>query len=135
MGFKQISVFLENKAGRLAEVTRLLADNGIDILAMSIADTTDFGILRMVVSDWMLAKRVLADNNMTASCTDILAIAVPDKPGGLADALESINRSDVTIEYMYAFVGKETDEATVVLKVDDPESVRELLKSAGVKII
>ena len=99
---KQISVFLENKSGRLAEVTRTLASNNIDISALSIADTTDFGILRLIVNDPETAESVLNQNGFTVSCTSVIAVSVADKPGGLAVALDILDSEGFGIEYLYA---------------------------------
>ncbi len=132
---KQISVFLENKSGRLYEVTKLLGSEGIDISALSIADTTDFGILRLIVSDPLKAEKSLKDNGFTVSITDVIAIAVPDKPGGLASALEILENESIGIEYMYAFVGKATDEAMVILRVEEPEKAVNTLGKSGIKVM
>ncbi|ABN51851.1 MAG TPA: ACT domain-containing protein [Hungateiclostridium thermocellum] len=132
---KQISVFLENKSGRLAEVTRILGNNNIDISALSIADTTDFGILRLIVNDPETAEKVLKDNGFTVSCCDVIAISVPDKPGGLAKVLSVLEPESIGIEYLYAFVGKAENEALVILRIDSPEKAVELLEKAGVKVL
>lgn len=131
----QISVFLENKSGRLAEVTRILGENGIDISALSIADTTDFGILRLIVNKPEQAEQVLRDNGYTVSRTSVIAIAVVDEPGGLAAALDILDKASIGIEYMYAFVGKASNEALVILRVEDPDrAIRELTEN-NIKVI
>lgn len=135
MFVKQISVFLENKSGRLAEVTNILGKNEIDISALSIADTTDFGILRLIVNKPDVALDVLKESGFTVSATDVIAISVEDKPGGLAKALDILYKNDIGIEYMYAFVGKITDEALVILKVDNSEEAMNALKENGIKIL
>ncbi|HHV29087.1 ACT domain-containing protein [Acetivibrio mesophilus] len=132
---KQISVFLENKSGRLAEVTKILADSNIDISALSIADTTDFGILRLIVNDPETAEKALKDNGFTVSCCSVIAISVPDKPGGLAKALSVLESEAIGIEYMYAFVGKAENEALVILRLDNPEKAVDMLEGAGVKVL
>lgn len=132
---KQISIFLENKSGRLAEVTKTLGDSDIDISALSIADTTDFGILRLIVNDPEKAERVLKENGFTVSCTSVIAIGIPDKPGGLAKALEILENESIGIEYMYAFVGKTENEALVILRVEDPERAIEALKARDVSVL
>ncbi|HHW32437.1 MAG TPA: ACT domain-containing protein [Clostridiaceae bacterium] len=132
---KQISIFLENKSGRLAEVTKILGDNNIDISALSIADTTDFGILRIIVNDPEKAEEILTANGYAVSSTSVIAIAVPDEPGGLAKALEVIASHNIGIEYMYAFVGKCTNEAMVILRVENPESVVDILTKNDIKVL
>lgn len=135
MLIKQISVFLENKSGRLAEVTSTLGSNDINISALSIADTTDFGILRLIVNKPEEAEEILKENGFTVSCTNVIAIAVPDSPGGLAKALEILDKESIGIEYMYAFVGKTTDEALVILRVEAPEKAIDLLTQNGIKVL
>jgi hypothetical protein len=132
---KQISVFIENKSGRLAEITRLLGENSIDISALSIADTTDFGILRLIVSDPQKAEYVLKKEGFTVSCTSVIAISVIDKPGGLSGALEILDKNLISIEYMYAFVGKRENLALVILRVENPEKAVQILETSGVKVL
>ncbi len=132
---KQISIFLENKTGRLAEVTRVLGDNEIDISALSIADTTDFGVLRIIVNKPELAEEVLKENGFTVSATGVIAIAIEDKPGGLAAALEVLKRETIGIEYLYAFVGKSENEALVILKVDNPVKAAATLTSSNIRVL
>ena len=135
MIIRQISAFLENKSGRLAEVTKILADNQINILAMSIADTTNFGILRLIVSDYVKAEEALKAVGMTVSLSNVIAIAVPDKPGGLAHALAVFEKEKIGIEYLYAFVEKTSDEAYIIIKVEDPQKAVELLLANAIKVI
>jgi hypothetical protein len=132
---KQISIFLENKSGRLAEVTRTLGENDIDISALSIADTTDFGILRLIVNKPEKAENILKESEFTVSITNVIAIGVQDKPGGLAKALEVLDRESIGIEYMYAFVSKTDDDALVILKVDDPDKAVKALMNNGVNVL
>lgn len=132
---KQISVFLENKSGRLAEVTRVLGEKSINISALSIADTTDFGILRLIVNRPEEAEEALKENGMTVSCTSVIAIAVPDEPGGLAKALEAMDKESIGIEYMYAFVGKTDKEALVILRVEDPERAVKALAENQIRVL
>lgn len=132
---KQISVFLENKSGRLAEVTKILGDNGIDIGALCIADTTDFGILRLIVDKPIDAERALSENGFTVSCTNVIAIAVDDKPGGLAAALEVLSRESIGIEYMYAFIGRDSQNALVILRVEDYDKAVEVLNKNGIRVL
>ncbi len=135
MNIKQISIFLENKSGRLAEVTKALGEKNIDISALSIADTTDFGILRIIVNDPVTAERILKDEGFTVSVSDVLAIGVADEPGGLSRALTVLNSESIGIEYMYAFVSKNEDEALVILRVEDPERAVEVLKVNSIKVL
>ncbi|MCX7923230.1 MAG: acetolactate synthase [Clostridia bacterium] len=132
---KQISVFLENKSGRLAEVTKTLGSNNIDISALSIADTTDFGILRLIVNKPELAEGILKESGFTVSCTNVVAIAVADEPGGLAAALEVLDSESIGIEYMYAFVGKTSNQALVILRVEAPEKGIEELTKNNIKVL
>ncbi|HOJ11224.1 MAG TPA: acetolactate synthase [Clostridiales bacterium] len=132
---KQISVFLENKSGRLANVTRTLGMNNIDISALSIADTTDFGILRLIVNDPDKAVDVLEQEGFTVAGTDVLAIAVEDKPGGLSEALTVLENNSIGIEYIYAFVGKCSNEALVILRVDEPHKAIEILGKNNIKVL
>lgn len=132
---KQISVFLENKKGRLAEVSKTLADNGINIRAMSIADTKDFGILRFIVSDPEAAKKVLEEAEYTVAVKEVIAIGVPDEPGGLAKALAVLHSGEIVIEYMYAFIGTAGGKALVIMKVSDSTKAVDLLNKANIKVI
>lgn len=134
MKVKQISVFLENKSGRLATITRVLGENGINIRALSIADTTDFGILRLIVNDPEKAIRVLKENDFTVSETEIIAVTVSDEPGGLAKVLALLGEIG-NIEYMYAFVGKSAGDAVVVFRLENIDLAIEVLSKAGVKVM
>lgn len=132
---KQISVFLENKEGRLAEVTRVLAENGINIRALSIADTTDFGILRIIVHDPDKAYQVLNDAGFAVSVKEVLAIGIKDVPGALSKVLVTMSQNSIVIEYMYAFLGKAGDKAMVILKVSDNQKAVDVLEQTGVPVI
>lgn len=135
MFVKQISVFLENKSGRLAEVTSILGDSNIDISALSIADTTDYGILRLIVNKPEKAEEVLRSNGLTMSVTSVIAIGVKDEPGGLAKALRVLESGGIEIEYMYAFVSKREEEAMVIIKTGTPEKAVDLLKNNGIDVL
>ena len=136
MILKQVSVFLENKSGRLAEVAKVLGENDVDISALSIADTTDFGILRLIVNKPDKAVRVLKDNGFTVGTTDVIAITVEDHPGGLAQVLDLLDKVQVDIEYMYAFIGnKSSGRAMVILRVENPESAINTLKENHVDVL
>ncbi|MGI5911642.1 MAG: ACT domain-containing protein [Syntrophomonadaceae bacterium] len=132
---KQISVFLENKAGRLSNVTRVLGDAGINIRALSIADTSDFGILRIIVNDPSRAYRILKDAGFTVSETEVIAVQVPDSPGGLASVLEQMADANLNIEYLYAFLGTSQGEALVIFKVEDIERAYQAFKEREIKFI
>jgi hypothetical protein len=135
MFVKQISIFLENKSGRLAEVTSILGDSNIDISALSIADTTDYGILRLIVNKPEKAEEVLRSNGLTMSVTSVIAIGVKDEPGGLAKALRVLESGGIEIEYMYAFVSKREEEAMVIIKTGTPEKAVDLLKNNGIDVL
>jgi hypothetical protein len=135
MKVKQISVFLENKSGRLAEVTRTLGDNDINIRALSIADTTDFGILRLIVNKPQDANRILRDTGFMVSETEVIAVDVPDRPGGLADVLETLGEAGVNIEYLYAFVGQTSEEALVIFRVEDCDGAMNALKKKDIRVL
>jgi hypothetical protein len=132
---KQISVFLENKSGRLAEVTRTLREKGIDIRALYIADTTEYGILRMIVDQPDAALEALNACGFTVNSTNVIAIAVPDRPGTLDDALETLSSSNISVDYLYAFVGRESTDAIVVIRVENPQVALEKLEQTGIRVL
>lgn len=135
MFLKQISVFVENKVGRLAKVTKILGENGIDISALSIADTANFGILRMIVNDPDKALRVIKDAGLAANTTKVLAVEVPDRPGGLVPVLEIFERSSISIGYLYSFVKRTLDSAYILFKVDDIQRAVEALQRENINIL
>jgi hypothetical protein len=135
MKVEQISIFLENKSGRLAEVTRLLGEGGINIRALTLADTTDFGILRLIVNDNAAAVDVLKKAGFTVGKTEVVALEVPDRPGGLADILSSIGEAGLNVEYMYAFVEKSGDNAVVIFRFDNPDQAIGILDAGGFRIM
>ncbi len=130
---KQLSVFIENTKGRLAHVTRVLGDAGVDLQSLSIADTTNFGILRAIVDDSEKALKVLREHGYTVNITELLAVAVNDIPGGLAEALDVLSDSGVAVEYLYSFVRKPTESALILFKVDDPNKAVAVLEGRGLK--
>lgn len=132
---KQVSIFLENRAGRLAEVTKLMSDNQINIRALSVADTSDFGILRLIVNDPDKAIKILKDSNYTVSAADVVAIEVEDQPGGLAKILGIFDESNLNVEYMYAFLAKIPEKAVLIFRFDDNKTVMEKLKNKDIRII
>lgn len=135
MKVKQLSIFMENRAGRLAEIMRLLGDAGINIRALSLADTSDFGILRLIVNNVDKAMQVLKDSHHTVSLTDVVAVEVPDKPGGLASVLEPLREAGVNVEYMYAFVEKASDKAVVIFRFEDVEAAVGVLTKSGISVL
>jgi len=135
MKVEQISIFLENKSGRLAEVTELLAKSGINIRALSLADTADFGILRLILNDLEKAKKVLKENGFTVGKTEVIAVEVPDRPGGLAGILNALQGEGINVEYMYAFVQKSGENAIIIFRFDDLEKAIAALQKAGVRIL
>lgn len=132
---KQISVFLENKAGRLSHVTKVLGEANINIRALSIADTSDFGILRIIVSDPENAYKILKDAGFTVSETEVIAVQVPDSPGGLATVLEQMSDANLNIEYLYAFLGTSENDALVIFKVEDFAKARDTFIEKGIKFL
>ncbi|MDK2972856.1 MAG: hypothetical protein PWP23_2611 [Candidatus Sumerlaeota bacterium] len=135
MKVQQISIFMENRAGRLAAVARLLGTTGINIRALSLADTSDFGILRLIVDKPEEAKKALKANSFTFNVTDVVAVQIPDEPGGLASVLEALQAQNVNVEYMYAFVEKCGGKAIVVFRFDDLDGAIGLLQGAGVRVL
>jgi len=135
MAIRQLSVFLENRHGTLVEVTELLAAEGIDIRAMSLADTQDFGILRLIVNDPEKAKAALAKIGFIASVNEVLAVAINDNPGALSEVIHVLAGANVNIEYMYAFLGNHKGNAYVVLRVMDNDSTAAVLEAAGIPLV
>ena len=129
MTVKQLSVFLENRAGRLENVLDTLGANGVDIVALSLADTSEYGMLRMIVSDPDKGRMVLREEGIMAMLTDVVALRVPHATGSLSKAMHEIVAAGINVEYMYAFANG--DDASAVLKSDDPEKVISVLKAAG----
>ncbi|HWR58853.1 MAG TPA: ACT domain-containing protein [Thermodesulfovibrionales bacterium] len=135
MKVEQISVFLENKSGRLAEVAEVLARSGINIRALSLADTVDFGILRLIVNDTEKAKQVLKDSSFTVGKTEVIAVEVPDRPGGLAGILKTLNSGGINVEYMYAFVQRSGEHAIIIFRFDDIEKAIKTLRDGNIRIL
>ncbi|WP_422447567.1 ACT domain-containing protein [Thermoanaerobacterium sp. DL9XJH110] len=134
MFVKQISVFLENKPGRLAAVTGVLKEKNIDISAISIADTTQFGILRMIVNRPEEAVAAIKEAGFPVSTTEVLAVEVADRPGGLNRALQVLQQAGVSIEYLYSFIKRNKDRALILFRVEDPDKAVKALNSAGIKM-
>lgn len=135
MKINQLSVFLENKPGQLSEPCRVLANAGVNILTLSLADTDQFGIMRLIIRDWQKAKDVLSKAGCVVKVTEVVAIEVEDHPGGLADVLEVLEGGKVNIEYMYAFTFRREDKAVLVFRFDDPDAAVKLLQSKRISVI
>ena len=135
MTVKQLSVFVENKQGRLSEITGILHDTGVDIRALSLADTTDFGILRLIVDKEEAAEAALRGAGFTVSLTPVIAIGVADRPGGLTQAMMVLRDGGISVEYMYAFISRTADTAYVILRVDDNQKAVELVQKAGFSVL
>ncbi|NLU42226.1 MAG: ACT domain-containing protein [Firmicutes bacterium] len=135
MRISQISVFLENEAGRLANVAKILGGAEVNIRALSIADTADFGILRLIVDDPERAAAVLRGAGLTVSLTDVIAVEMPDRPGGLAQVLDALADARVNIEYMYAFVTQSAEGAVVVFRVDQLDEAIGALTARGLRLL
>ena len=135
MTIKQISVFVENKTGRMCEITEILAKNNVDIRALSIADTTDYGVLRMIVSDPDAAVSVLRDAGHTVSGTEVLGISIPDTPGGFAKAIRVLTEKGINLEYAYAFITPSVGKAYVIIRVEDNDGAAKALAGSGVELI
>lgn len=134
MFIKQISVFVENTTGRLSAFTKTLADNGINMKALCIADTVDFGILRCIVDDPEKATRILNENGFTASITEVLAVEMRDIPGGLHSILEILSNASIGVDYVYSIIRSKEDFAVIVIKVAKPKEAAAVLSSEGVKL-
>jgi len=132
---QQLSLFLENQPGQMVKPCRVLASEGIDIRTLSVADTKQFGILRMIVSDWQRAARLLKDAGYVVNVTEVVAIEVPDQPGGLANLLQVLDDSPVNVEYMYSFAFGRGDTAVLIFRFDQPDAAIELLQRAGISVV
>lgn len=135
MLIKQISVFIENMPGKLSEVTQVLGDNGIDMSALTLADTTDFGILRLIVNDPDKACQILRTHDFVVKQSDVIAVVIDDRPGGLTGVLQVLTNGNVSVEYMYAFVGSQDGHAVVVLRPDNAQTALQVLESNHVSTL
>ena len=135
MKAEQISVFIENKSGRLAEVTRILGDAEINIRALSLADTSDFGILRLIVNDREKAKAVLKEKGFTVTKTEVVAVEVPDRPGGLYQILRKLDSETINVEYMYAFVERCGENAVIIFRFDETDKAIKILMESGFNVL
>lgn len=128
---KQLSVFVENKKGRLSAILNLLAENDVDLSALSLADTTEFGVLRLIVNKPELAKKILNESGVIVKITDVLAVVLDDAPGGAAKIIDTLYKNDISIEYMYAFDTKLTGKALMVAKTENVKETNDLLIKKG----
>ncbi len=135
MNVTQISVFLENRAGQLSNITRVLSENGVDLRAINIAETQDYGVLRIIPADAQKASSVLLENGFIMAMTPVIAVAVPDRPGGLNSLLEALSEENIGIEYMYSVFSMNSGEALMVLQVGEAEKVSEILSTKGFRTV
>ena len=134
MFIKQLSIFIENKVGRLQAIMDTLSENNINIRALSIAETTEFGILRIITPDVEKAKKVLREVDVISKITDVIAVYIDDKAGGLAKMLKSVTDAEINVEYMYAFLGRTEGKALMVLKADDEAKAKNALLASGMEL-
>ncbi len=135
MKIHQLSVFVENSPGHLRAPCQVLADAGINLATLSLADTRQYGILRLIIADWQKAKSVLEDAGFLVNVSEVLAVEVPDRPGGLADVLKVIEQAKMNVEYMYAFAEKRNDKAVLVLRFENTDAAIEALKNSDVNVL
>jgi len=135
MVVKQMSIFMENKPGQLAELTDVLNANNIDMRAMSLAETEDFGILRLIVDDTYRTACVLKESGYVFSMTSVLAVAIPDEPGGLTKVLNVLKKQEINVDYAYAFTARIKDMAYMIFRVGDNDIAKEALKQAGIQLL
>jgi hypothetical protein len=135
MKIHQLSLFLENKPGSLIEPCRLLSQSGIDMRTLTLADTERFGILRMIVSDWEKAKSMLQSAGFAMNIVEVVAVEVPDRPGGLAEILEVFEGGDINIEYMYAFPFGRGEMAVLIFRFDNPDAAIERLQARAINVV
>ena len=135
MNVTQISVFLENRAGQLSKITKILSENDIDLRAINIAETQDYGVLRIIPADAQKASAVLLENGFIMAMTPVIAVAVSDKPGGLNSLLEALAEAEIGIEYMYSVFSSNSGEALMVLQVGENEKTAELLAAKGFRTV
>ena len=135
MKVKQICIFIENKSGRLAEVTRVLGEKGVNIQALPLADTSDFGILRLLVDNTDVALETLKEGGFTVNKTEVVAVEVPDQPGGLCEILQVLDKAQINVEYMYAFVERNAGNAVIIFRFDEIDSAIDTLHNKGINIL
>lgn len=135
MKVEQISIFIENKSGRLAEVTGILGKAGVSIRALSLADTSDFGILRLIVDNPTKALEILRANSFTVNKTEVVGVEVPDQPGGLASILTVLDKNSINVEYMYAFVERSGGNAVIIFRFDNIDEAISVLERNGIRVL
>lgn len=135
MQAEQISIFIENKAGRISDVTGVLSDAGVNIRALSVADTSDFGVLRLIVDNNLKAEEALKNAGFIVRETKVVAVKVEDRPGGLHSILEILKQSGINVEYMYAFIRQSGQNAIMIFRFDQPEEAISVLTGKGVAVV
>ena len=135
MYINQISVFIENKPGNLAKFTNFIAENHIDMRAFEIADSSEFGIIRIIVDKPLDTLSLLKDNDWICKLTQVIGVKIPDKPGAMASAMNILAEADVSVEYVYTFLARGTDDALMIFRVQDNDKVAAILKKNGVKLV
>ena len=135
MTIHQISIFLENRAGQLADITAILSENHVDLRAISIAETADYGVLRLIVDDAQRASAILLERGFILTMTPVVPVAVPDRPGGLNEVLQVISRAEIDVEYMYSVFGQKEGLAYMIFRVGDPERFNAVLASSGLAAV
>lgn len=135
MAVKQLSVFIENKKGSLVDITKLLHENGINIKALTVADTRDYGILRLIAEDTEKATKILKNSGHTASVREVCSFSVPDKEGGLSAVLELLDKNEINMEYLYSMVTSADGKAFFIMRVDDNEKTEKVLALNGIEVL
>jgi len=135
MKIMQLSVFLENRLGHLSQICKTLADAEINILTLTLADTSDYGILRLIVREWQKAKSVLEEENCTVNVVEVMVVEVPDKPGGIEPVLQLAENSGLSIEYMYAFASKRGENAIIIIRFTDLTKAEEVFRQANINVL
>ncbi|HMA67099.1 MAG TPA: ACT domain-containing protein [Desulfosalsimonadaceae bacterium] len=135
MRIRQLSIFMENRSGRLARITTTIGKEGINIRAMSLADTSDFGILRLVVTDVERARQALKEQGFTVRISEVIAVAIPDTPGSLGRLLGVIEQAELNVEYMYVVVEKKMEEAILIFRFDDLDRAAEVLQQNAIRLV
>ncbi|MDD5699184.1 MAG: ACT domain-containing protein [Victivallaceae bacterium] len=135
MKIKQLSLFIENRSGTLNQVCQVLKRHNINICTLALADTEQFGITRLLIRDWQLAKEVLEAAGLVVNVTEVLALPVPDRPGGLADLLSVLDENDINIEYIYAFSYNKGRQAIMVFRFENPDKALKVLAQANINVM